>query len=124
MVVRGYEDHIDDVVVGDELEQGVALRAVAADVGLATVRDDRGVGAACAEARDILQCERAAEWPDLVDRVGDGNELPLRACSGCATSKLGPGATVGLVWSNPRSAVSGTMVASPNRIPEQPDSRD
>ena len=80
MIVRGDEDHVGDVVVGDELEQRIALRAVAAHVGLAAVGVHRGVGASRAEAREIVQRERAADRPDLVDRVGDRNELPR--CAG------------------------------------------
>src|SRR5262249_8180951 len=48
MVVGGEEDNVLDLVVNDELEQGVALGAVAADIGLAAIGADRAVGGVAA----------------------------------------------------------------------------
>jgi predicted NUDIX family NTP pyrophosphohydrolase len=79
VIVGGNEDHVGDLIVGDELEQVIALRAVASDVGLAAVGVDRAVGASRAKAGKVVQREGTADRPDLVDRIGDGDELPPRS---------------------------------------------
>ena len=51
MVIGGEEDHVGDLVVSDELQQGVALSAVAADEGLTTVGVYRAVSSVRAGAK-------------------------------------------------------------------------
>ncbi len=58
VIIRGDEDHVGDVIVGDVLEQIIALRPVAAHIGLAAVGVNRAVGASRAEAWKIVQRER------------------------------------------------------------------
>ena len=79
MVISGQEDHVGDLVVRDELQQRVALGAVAAHEGLSTVGTHWSVAAACAEAWEVAQAQRTADRSDLINRVGDGDELPSRA---------------------------------------------
>src|SRR5262249_25490135 len=69
MIVSGDKNHVGDVVFGDEPEQIITLRAIASYVGLATVGVDRCISASRSEARKIVQCQRAADRPDLVDWI-------------------------------------------------------
>ena len=84
VVVRRHEDDVLDAIVGDELEQRIALSTVAAHVGLATIGVHRSVGAVVAVSLHRRSGHTGeggcagSGWDraDLIDRVGKTDKLP------------------------------------------------